>query len=31
MNTKGLLAEPDFTNLEKYLQSGDRTENSFIY
>ncbi len=26
MNTKGLLAEPDFTNLEKYLESGDRTE-----
>lgn len=26
MNTKGLLVEPDFANLEKYLQSGDRTE-----
>lgn len=26
MNTKGLLVEPDFINLEKYLQSGNRTE-----
>ena len=26
MNTRGLLVEPNFTNPEKYLQSGNRTE-----